>query len=74
MSELVGREHRSGYNRPAVLVGVLAAICAPILSLLVALLLRGGQADPVRRKQLRTWAWLSAGWLLAVLFMIPLFR
>ena len=74
MSEPAGREAASRYNRVAVIVGVLAAIVAPILSLMVALLLRGGQEDPVKRRQLRTWAWLSGAWLIVLMFGIQRIR
>jgi len=35
----------------------------PFISLIAALLLLGGQTDPRKRSQLRTWAWASGGWL-----------
>jgi hypothetical protein len=53
----------AGYGGAAVAGAVLATICFPFLSLIAALLLQGGQTDPVKRSQLRTWAWASAGWL-----------
>lgn len=52
-----------GYPGAAVAGAVLATLCFPFIALIVALLLQGGQTDPRRRAQLRTWAWASAGWL-----------
>jgi len=42
---------------------VLATVFFPFISLIAALLLLGGQTDPRKRSQLRTWAWASGGWL-----------
>jgi hypothetical protein len=52
-----------GYGGAAVAGAVLATLCFPFISLIVALLLQGSQADPHKRSQLRTWAWVSGGWL-----------
>ncbi len=35
----------------------------PLIALIAALLLQGGDVDPRKRAELRTWAWVSAGWL-----------
>jgi hypothetical protein len=42
---------------------VLAALFFPFIALIAALLLQGGQPDPRKKAQLRTWAWVSGGWL-----------
>ena len=42
---------------------MLATVFFPFISLIAALLLLGGQTDPRKRSQLRTWAWASGGWL-----------
>ena len=52
-----------GYTGAPVAGAVLATVCFPFIALIAALLLQGGQTDPVKRAQLRTWAWASAGWL-----------
>jgi hypothetical protein len=52
-----------GYNGAAVAGAVLATVFFPFISLIAALLLQGGQTDPHKRSQLRTWAWISGGWL-----------
>ena len=53
----------AGYAGPAVAGAVLATLFFPFIALIAALLLQGGQADPRKRSQLRTWAWVSGGWL-----------
>ena len=63
MSEISDCPQSSGYDGAAVLGGVLGTIFFPLISLIAALLLHGGQPDPVKQKQLRTWAWVSAGWI-----------
>jgi cellobiose-specific phosphotransferase system component IIC len=54
----------TGYNGAAVAGAVLATLFFPFISLIAALLLQGGQPDPRKRAQLRTWAWVSGSWLL----------
>jgi hypothetical protein len=34
-----------------------------LFTLIAALLLQGGQTDPRKKAQLRTWIWASGGWL-----------
>lgn len=63
MTELTDRPEGTAYDGAAVLGAVLATVFFPLISLIAALLLHGGQSDPVKQKQLRTWAWLSGGWL-----------
>ena len=74
MSEISGREQGSGYDGAAVLGGVLATVFFPLIALIAALLLHGGQPDPVKQKPLRTWAWISGGWIaVQVIFAIFMF-
>ena len=56
-------EADSGYPGAAVAGAVLATLFFPFISLIAALLLQGGQPDPRKKAQLRTWAWVSVGWL-----------
>ena len=63
MSEIIGRGDGTGYDGATVLGAVLATVFFPVIALIAALLLQGGQPDPVKRGQLRTWAWVSAGWI-----------
>jgi hypothetical protein len=59
------------YSTSAVVGATLATIFFPLISLIVALLLMGGQQSERKRAQLRTWAWASAGWIaLQVLFVV----
>jgi len=53
----------AGYNGAAVAGAVLATVCFPLIALIAALLLQGNESDPRKRAQLRTWAWISGGWL-----------
>ena len=63
----------AGYGGAAVAGAVLATVFFPFIALIAALLLQGGEADPVRRSQLRTWAWVSGGWLVfGVIVMVTL--
>ncbi len=52
-----------GYPGASVVGAVLATFFFPLISLIAALLLLGGQTDPVKRAALRTWAWASVGWI-----------
>ncbi|HEY7421713.1 MAG TPA: hypothetical protein VH541_06865 [Gaiellaceae bacterium] len=52
-----------GYTGPAVAGAVLATLFFPLIALIAALLLQGGQREPRKKAQLRTWAWASGGWL-----------
>ena len=52
------------YPTPAVLAAAIATFFFPIISLIAALLLMSAQESPRKRSQLRTWAWVSAGWIL----------
>ena len=53
----------SGYSGASVAGAVLATLFFPFIALIAALLLLGGQTDPRKRSQLRTWAWVSGGWI-----------
>jgi hypothetical protein len=53
----------TGYTGAPVAGAVLATLFFPFISLIAALILQGGQSDPRKKAQLRTWAWVSAGWL-----------
>lgn len=52
-----------GYVGASVAGAALATVFFPLIALLAALLLLGGQTEPRKRYQLRTWAWVSGGWL-----------
>ena len=53
----------AGYGGAAVVGALLATLFFPFIALIAALLLQGGQSDPRKKAQLRTWAWVSGGWL-----------
>jgi len=53
----------TGYNGAAVAGAVLATVLFPIIALPAALILQGNESDPRKKAQLRTWAWVSGGWL-----------
>ena len=52
------------YSTPAVLAAAIATFFFPVISLIAALLLMSAQESPRKRGQLRTWAWVSVGWIL----------
>ena len=52
----------SGYEGATVAGAALATVFFPLIALIAALLLLGGQPEPRKRSQLRTWAWLSGAW------------
>ncbi len=62
----------SGYSGGAVAGAVLATVFFPLIALIAALLLLGGEDDPSKRSQLRTWAWVSGGWVAFSVLMILL--
>ena len=51
------------YTGAPVLGAVLGTIFFPFISLIAALVLQGSETSPRKKAQLRTWAWLSGGWL-----------
>ena len=61
-----------GYEGAAVAGAVLATVFFPFIALIAALLLQGGQPDPRKKAQLRTWAWVSGGWLAFGLVLVVL--
>jgi hypothetical protein len=65
-------EGGSGYSGAAVAGAVLATLFFPVIALIAALLLVGGQADPGKGSQLRTWAWASGGWLVVQVVILVL--
>jgi hypothetical protein len=65
-------EAGEGYAGAAVAGAVLATLFFPFISLIAALLLQGGQSDPRKKAQLRTWAWASGGWLVLGLVLVLL--
>jgi len=54
----------NGYDGAAVAGAILATLFFPLIALIAALLMQGGQPDPRKKSQLRTWAWVSGGWLI----------
>jgi hypothetical protein len=52
-----------GYDGASVAGAALLTVIFPLFTLIAALLLKGGQRDPRKKAQLRTWIWASAGWL-----------
>ena len=53
-----------GYTGAAVAGAVLGTLFFPFISLIAALLLQGGEVEPRKRSQLRSWAWASGGWMI----------
>jgi hypothetical protein len=62
----------TGYDGAAVAGAVLMTLFFPFVALIAALLLQGGQPDPRKKSQLRTWAWVSGGWLVLDLVLVLL--
>jgi hypothetical protein len=66
-------QESEGYSGAAVAGAVLATLFFPFIALIAALLLQGSQTGPSKKAQLKTWAWVSGGWLLlAAVFWIVL--
>ena len=67
-----GTSTGTSYSGAPVAGAVLATLFFPLVALIAALLLQGGQTDPQKRSQLRTWAWASGAWLVlqAVVFVV----
>lgn len=61
-----------GYEGAAIAGAVLATVFFPFIALIAALLLQGGESDPRKKAQLRTWAWVSGGWMLFGLVLVLL--
>jgi hypothetical protein len=62
----------SGYSGASVAGAVLATLFFPLITLIVALLLVGGQTDPQKRSQLRTWAWASGAFVAIGVVLVAL--
>jgi len=62
----------TGYEGAAVAGAALATVFFPFFALVAALLLQGGQSDPRKKSQLRSWAWWSGGLLVLelVVFLV----
>ncbi|MFL5959921.1 MAG: hypothetical protein ACJ75G_06640 [Gaiellaceae bacterium] len=63
---------RPGYSGAGVAGAVLATLFFPLFALIAALLLLGGQTDARKRSQLRTWAWVSGGWVVLSFVLVLL--
>jgi hypothetical protein len=63
MEEAGSAPSEAGYDGAAVAGAVLATLFFPFVALIAALLLQGGEQDLRKKRQLRTWAWVSGGWL-----------
>jgi hypothetical protein len=64
-------ETEPGYAGAAVAGAVLATLFFPLIALIAALILQGGQSESRKKSQLRTWAWASGG-LLVLDFVLVL--
>ena len=51
------------YPGAVVLGGAIATFFFPVISLIAALMLMGGEQNPRKRGQLKTWAWASFAFL-----------
>ena len=61
--DVEAHEPGAGYSAAPVVGAVLATVFFPLIALIAALILQGGQTDPRKKSQLRTWAWASAAWM-----------
>ena len=59
-----------GYSSSAFAGAVLGTLFFPLVSLIAALVLLGGQKDPQKRGALRTWAWASGGWIIVQVILV----
>jgi hypothetical protein len=64
---------QAGYPTSAVVGAGLATFFFPLISLIVALLLMGGERSERLQAQLRMWAWASAGWIAVEVLFVVLF-
>lgn len=62
----------SGYSGAAVAGAVLATLFFPLIALIAALMLVGGQTDPQKCSQLRTWAWVSGAFVVIGVVLVAL--
>ena len=63
-------EAGSGYSGAAVSGAAVATVLFPLLALIAALFLMGGQTDARKRSELRNWAWISGGWAALVVAVL----
>ena len=61
------------YPSPALFGAAVATFFFPVISLIAALFLLSAEQRPTRRASLRTWAWVSAGWIALQLLAVVLF-
>jgi hypothetical protein len=66
-------ERDDPYPGSAVLAAGIATFFFPVISLIAALLLLSAEQRPSRRGSLRTWAWVSAGWIALQALAVILF-
>jgi hypothetical protein len=62
----------AGYDTVSKVVAVLLTVSVPFIALILALVLRASEANPVRREALRAWAigsgaWLAVGLLIGII-------
>ena len=64
--------HDARYPGTAVAAAALASLFFPVISLIAALVLLSREHTEARRRQLRLWAWATAGWmaLQALVFLL----
>jgi hypothetical protein len=63
---------RSGYGPSTTVGAILATFFFPLIALIAALIMLGGQSDPEKRAFLRTWAWVSLVWLAVPVVLVIL--
>jgi hypothetical protein len=64
---------QEGYSTSTEIGAGLAIFFFPLISLIVSLLVMGGQRNERKRRQLRTWAWIAAGWIAVQVLFVLLF-
>ena len=68
-----GAHGEAGAGRPYpgawVAAAVVATLFVPVVALIVALVLMGGEGDPVRKRSLRNWALGSGGFIALQIFV-----
>jgi heme A synthase len=62
----------AGYSGATVAGAILATLLFPLIALIAALLLQGGEQSPSKRAQLRTWAWVSGIWTVLGVLLVAL--
>jgi hypothetical protein len=66
-------ERGDPYSGTALLAAGVATFFFPVISLIAALLLLSAEQRPSRRASLRTWAWVSVGWIALQVLAVILF-